>query len=180
MTTNESRPERRREPRICPKGTVLVRVDTYLIPGRIANLSRSGLRAITPITTPERLLGARVEVSFRLDGAGASWLELRGRLMRIGAGSLALALDIVPLDQFYQTYEVVLLRVCEHNEVDVALPERQVAADAPGERGDAGPAVDESRMPGGRADEHRIALADVEHPYVQPAVGLLGHGERER
>jgi len=97
MSTNESRPERRREPRISPKGTVLVRVDTYLIRGRIANLSRSGVLAITRITAPERLLGAKVELSLRLDGRGASWLELRGRVVRIGASSLAVALDIVPL-----------------------------------------------------------------------------------
>jgi hypothetical protein len=135
MTTNESRPERRREPRICPKGTVLVRADTYLIRGRIANLSRSGLLAITPITTPERLLGARVEVSFRLDGAGASWLELRGRLMRIGAGSLALALDIVPLS-FTRILDQTLSRSPRHDRslsmilVDATFARRTEMAEA--------------------------------------------------
>jgi hypothetical protein len=135
MTTNESRPERRREPRISPKGTVLVRVDSYVFRGRIANLSRSGLLAITHITAPERFLGAKVELSLRLDGGGASWLELRGRVMRIGASSIAVALDIVPLS-FARVLDQTVSRSTRHDRtlamvlVDATLARRTEMAEA--------------------------------------------------
>lgn len=99
MKTQQGRPERRRDQRISPKGTVVVRAvraDTYLVRGRISNLSRNGLAMTTRTTAPERILGARVELSLRLDDRGASWFELGGHILRIGANSLAMALVTVP------------------------------------------------------------------------------------
>lgn len=88
--------ERRSDVRITPKGAVIVRADTYIIRGRVENLSGHGLLARTRITAPERLLGAKAVVALRLDGGGASWLELSGKVLRIGSGSLAIGLEIVP------------------------------------------------------------------------------------
>ena len=96
MTSNEARPERRRTVRVSPKGTVVMHADTYVLRGRVANLSHGGLLVETRTTAPERLLGATVQVQVRLDGAGSSWLELVGRVSRIGANSLAVLLTAVP------------------------------------------------------------------------------------
>lgn len=99
MKTSEARPERRRDQRISPKGTVIVRapsVETYLLRGRIANLSRNGLSMTTRTTAPERLLGARVELSLRLDARESSWFDLGARILRINASSMAMAFDAVP------------------------------------------------------------------------------------
>lgn len=97
MTHSQNRPERRRDLRISPKGTVIVRADTYTLRGRLANLSRNGLAASTRTTAPERLLGAAVELELRLDGRDSGWLELGGKIIRIGAGSIAIALSKVPV-----------------------------------------------------------------------------------
>lgn len=88
--------ERRGNRRIAPKGTVLVRAGTYLLRGRVANLSIGGLSATTLITAPERLLHSRVEIELRFDGSERAWCELAGRLLRSGATSLAVAFDTVP------------------------------------------------------------------------------------
>lgn len=77
---------------------MFVRASTYLLRGRIADLSVGGLSATTRVTAPERLLGARVEIDLRLDGRDHGWLELRGRMQRIGANSLAVSFDNVPPD----------------------------------------------------------------------------------
>jgi hypothetical protein len=95
-TSLQARSERRRELRISPKGTVIVRADTYLIRGRIANLSHNGLAMTTRMTAPERILGAPVELSLRLDGRDSSWFELGGHIQRIGANAMAIALARVP------------------------------------------------------------------------------------
>src|SRR5690349_17641327 len=89
-------PERRGDPRITPKGAVIVGVDTYVIRGRVANLSRHGLLARTWITAPERLLGARANLGLRLDGGDADWIQLTGRILRIGSRTIAIALDGAP------------------------------------------------------------------------------------
>jgi hypothetical protein len=88
--------ERRRNRRIAPKGTVLVRAGTYLLRGRIANLSLGGLSATTVVTAPERLLTSAVEIDLRFDGSDRAWCALGGRLLRSGASSLAAAFDRVP------------------------------------------------------------------------------------
>lgn len=96
MSNHNARPERRRDLRVSPKGTVIVRADTYIVRGRLANLSRNGLSMITRTTAPERLLGRPVELTLRLDGRESSWFELSGRILRIDASSLAMALVVVP------------------------------------------------------------------------------------
>ena len=96
--------ERRRNRRIAPKGTVLVRAGTYLLRGRVENLSLGGLSATTLVTAPERLLASSVEIELRFDGSDRAWCELGGRLLRSGATSLAVAFDRVPTG-FAQTIE---------------------------------------------------------------------------
>lgn len=88
--------ERRRNRRIAPKGSVLVRAGTYLLRGRVANLSLGGLSATTVVTAPARLLGSSVEIELRFDGSDRAWCELGGRLLRSGATSLAVAFDRLP------------------------------------------------------------------------------------
>lgn len=129
MRNDESRPERRHEVRVSPKGTVIVRADTYVIRGRIENLSRSGLAARTRITAPERLLGCRAELALRFDAPDASWLELHGRILRIAACSIAMALDVVPAT-FTRIIAETQTRSHQHNRalsvvVVDATPERR-------------------------------------------------------
>lgn len=88
--------ERRRHIRLSPKGTVIVQAGSYLLRGRVCNLSLCGLLSTSRTTAPERLLGSVVEIGLRLDGGSSRWLECKGRLLRIGANSLALSLDVVP------------------------------------------------------------------------------------
>ncbi|HWO19947.1 MAG TPA: PilZ domain-containing protein [Kofleriaceae bacterium] len=96
MNHYSSRSERRRDVRVSPKGTVIVRAGSYVIRGRIANLSRGGISTTTRTTAPQRLLGSAVALALRFDSADASWLELSGRVLRIGASSIAMALSAVP------------------------------------------------------------------------------------
>ena len=96
MSNHNTRPERRRDLRVSPKGTVIMRADTYIIRGRIANLSRNGLSTITRTTAPERLIGGAVELSLRLDGRDSSWIKLSGRILRIGSNSISMALFVAP------------------------------------------------------------------------------------
>lgn len=96
MTNHNTGPERRRDPRIHPKGTVILRIGTYIIRGRVSNLSLSGIATATRTTAPERMLGSTAEVDLRLDGQGASWLRLQGHVVRINANSIALRLDSAP------------------------------------------------------------------------------------
>jgi hypothetical protein len=81
---------------VSPKGTVILRADKYVIRGRIANLSRNGLAAIIRATVPERLLGSAVALSLRFDGRDSSWIEASGRVLRIGAGTIAISLVVTP------------------------------------------------------------------------------------
>jgi CheY-like chemotaxis protein len=96
MTNDNTGQERRRDPRIHPKGTVILRTGTYIVRGRISNLSRSGVATATRSTAPERFLGGKADVDLRLDGQGATWLRLQGQIVRIGSNSIALRLDVVP------------------------------------------------------------------------------------
>jgi len=75
---------------------VLVRAGSYLLRGRVANLSLGGLSATTLVTAPERLLASFVEIELRFDGGDRAWCQLGGRLLRSGATSLAVAFDRVP------------------------------------------------------------------------------------
>lgn len=87
------RPERRRHVRICPKGTSLLRVDSYALHGRIANLGEGGMLVITDVDAPERLLGRFAAIEVRLDGGFAQWLQATGRVVRIAGGGVAVAFD---------------------------------------------------------------------------------------
>lgn len=104
--------ERRRDARIAPKGTVFVRVSTYLLRGRIANVSAGGLLATTRVTAPERLLGDRVAIELRLDGPDRGWFVLGGRVQRIGSNSLAVTFDTAA-PSFVKTVEE--LRTASHD-----------------------------------------------------------------
>ena len=97
MTDSQGgRPERRRNVRISPKGTVILRVGEYAQRGRIANVGRDGLLATTPVTVPEQHLGCNVELGLRLDGQLSEWLQISGRILRIGVTSAAIAFDVIP------------------------------------------------------------------------------------
>lgn len=85
--------ERRRHPRICPKGTSLLRVDDYALRGRIANLGEGGMLVIPDLDAPERLLGRLADAEVRLDGGFAQWLPATGRIVRIADGGVAIAFD---------------------------------------------------------------------------------------
>ncbi|MDX2090727.1 MAG: PilZ domain-containing protein [Kofleriaceae bacterium] len=90
-------PERRRDVRVAPKGTVRIVADTYNIRGRIMNLSRGGLAVRTPSLVPERLLGSKARIELRLDNPTASWFGLIGTLKRVGSQWIAVSFDAVPL-----------------------------------------------------------------------------------
>jgi CheY-like chemotaxis protein len=96
MTNHNTELQRRRDPRIRPKGTVILRIGTYIMRGRISNLSLGGVATATRTTAPERFLGNMAEVDLRLDGQRASWLRLQGHVVRIQARSIALRLDGAP------------------------------------------------------------------------------------
>lgn len=88
-----ARPERRRHARICLKGTSLLRVDSYALHGRIANLSLGGMLVIIDVDAPERLLGRLADLEVRLDSGFAQWLQATGRIVRIAGGGVAIAFD---------------------------------------------------------------------------------------
>ena len=90
------RPERRRSVRISPKGTVILRVDENDRRGRVANLGRDGLLATTDVMIAEEHLGRTIELELRLDDQLSEWLRISGRILRIGATSVAIAFDAVP------------------------------------------------------------------------------------
>jgi hypothetical protein len=113
MLTDHGAADRRNDLRVTPKGTVIVQADTYIIRGRLANLSRNGLLAITRTTAPERLLRAEIGLALRLDGTDASWLEVRGRILRIGACSIAIGFDLVP-PAFARIVEQAATRTRQH------------------------------------------------------------------
>jgi hypothetical protein len=88
--------DRRTFTRVALKGTTILRSGSFLLRGRIANLSRSGVCTNTRTTAPERLLGAQVEIMIRLDAGDSAWLECKGRVVRIGATSMAMVLEHTP------------------------------------------------------------------------------------
>ncbi len=92
----KSRIERRTASRVTLKGTTIIRSGNYLLRGRISNLSRGGVCAITRTTAPERLLRTQVEIMMRLDASDSAWLECKGRLVRIGATTMAMTLEATP------------------------------------------------------------------------------------
>jgi hypothetical protein len=85
-------PERRRHMRIYAKGTSLVRVDDYVLRGRIANLGEGGILVLAHVDGPE-LLGRLADVEVRLDGGFAQWLQATGPVVRIADGGVAIAFE---------------------------------------------------------------------------------------
>src|SRR2546423_7052977 len=96
---NEStgqRPERRRYPRIAPKGTLLAHATGHAQRGRIANLGSGGAYVLTRVTLPAKLLGATVGFEIRLDSGRAAWLRGNGNVSRIGPDGFAITFDPAP------------------------------------------------------------------------------------
>jgi hypothetical protein len=85
--------ERRRHPRIGPKGSIIFRTPGYEQPGRIANVSQSGMYILTAVTAPDHLVGCAVEIEVRLDAGKAEWLTAKGRIVRIAPEGLAMMFD---------------------------------------------------------------------------------------
>ncbi|HMG54949.1 MAG TPA: PilZ domain-containing protein, partial [Kofleriaceae bacterium] len=97
MSDQAVRKERRRDLRVSPKGTVIMHAEACTMRGRIVNLSRGGVAAITTSAAPERLLGGSASLDLRLDGRDSSWHDLRGRIVRLDGTAIAIALDAVPV-----------------------------------------------------------------------------------
>ncbi len=93
---SERRQERRQAVRVRQKGTVSIRARDYDVRGRVANVSSGGLCAITLVTVPERLLGQQTRLELRFDTQNAAWLRMTGRIVRLGATSVAIGFDNVP------------------------------------------------------------------------------------
>ena len=138
MKIFEGQAERRRDVRISPKGTAIMRIaraDPYVLQGRVANLSRGGLLIATRTTAVQRVLGERIDVSLRLDGGETNWFELGAQVMRINASSIAMSLITVPLG-FTQYIEDTVTR-SERNDrmlsiviVDATAERRSAMAEA--------------------------------------------------
>ena len=91
-------PERRKHPRIAPKGTVVVRAGEHTQQGRVVNLGLGGVLVATNVAAPSRLLGRQASVELRLDGRYAEWLRGSGKICRIGPDSFAITFeDISPI-----------------------------------------------------------------------------------
>lgn len=88
--------ERRRAVRLGAKGTVSIRARDYDVRGRLANISLGGLCAVTLVTAPSRVLARAVELEVRFDTQHAEWLRITGKILRIGATSIAVAFDDIP------------------------------------------------------------------------------------
>ena len=81
-----------------PKGTVSLRAADYEVRGRLANVCGGGLKMITLVSAPARLLGRNADIELRFDTQQATWVRLSGRVLRIVATSVAIGFDTVPKD----------------------------------------------------------------------------------
>ena len=100
-------PERRTAVRMSPKGTVSIRCHDYDVRGRLANVSGGGLCAITLVTAPERVHGRTVDIELRFDTQQSEWVQLSGRIVRVGPTSIALSFNSVP-DGFVELIDETL------------------------------------------------------------------------
>ncbi len=96
MNEGGDRLERRKGVRSSPKGTVSIRCHDYDVRGRLANVSRGGLSALTLVTPPVRVVGRTVDIELRFDTQQSAWVQMSGRILRIGPTSIALAFNSVP------------------------------------------------------------------------------------
>lgn len=135
MRSSEQRSERRKSTRTAPKGTVSFRSSDYDVRGRLANVSTGGLCANTLVTVPDRLRGRTIELEIRFDTQHGAWIQLTGRVVRIGATSIAVAFDTVP-DNFEMLVDETLTasnqrdRVISIVLVDATIERRQRMAEA--------------------------------------------------
>jgi hypothetical protein len=99
--TTGTRPERRRFPRIAPKGTLLAHATGHAQRGRIANLGSGGAFVLTRVTLPAKLLGAAIGFEIRLDSGRAAWLRGGGHVTRIVSDGFAIQFDaaIAPIQR---------------------------------------------------------------------------------
>jgi hypothetical protein len=83
------------------------------------------------------------------------------------------------LEDFHQSGDVVLVRVAEEQDVDLAREEGKVCAQAAQGQLGIRPAVDQHRGSARRLEEDGVALADVEHGHMQQAVWPRPYRDRE-
>ncbi|MEO7092196.1 MAG: PilZ domain-containing protein [Polyangiales bacterium] len=93
---SERRVERRQSVRVSAKGTVSIRANDYDVRGRVGNVCSGGVSVVTLVTAPERVLGRNIDVELRFDTQQSAWIHLPGRILRIGATSIAIGFDSVP------------------------------------------------------------------------------------
>ena len=86
-------PDRRRHPRIEPKGTVTLHALGNTHRGRLLNIGPGGMCVATEVSLSERLLGRSVDLELRFDGALAAWQRLTGRVSRIAAADAAVVFE---------------------------------------------------------------------------------------
>jgi hypothetical protein len=101
---------------MAPKGTVSFRSSDYDVRGRLANVGIGGLCATTLVTVPDRILGRTIELEIRFDTQHGAWIQLTGRVLRIGATSIAVGFDAVP-DNFDKLLDETLTASLQRNRV---------------------------------------------------------------
>ena len=102
MLETHDRDERRRATRTCLRGHVLFEGRAparEVAPGALIDLSTTGLRARLSGRRPRYLAGDRVALSVRLAGGDGRWRVCRGRVVRLDAGEIAVALDRAPVSE---------------------------------------------------------------------------------
>jgi CheY-like chemotaxis protein len=85
---------------------VIIQAGDHAQRGRLANLGGGGLLATTEVTASERMLARKVDLELRLDSQASEWLRLTGRILRIGANSVAVGFDSVP-DSFERLFDQI-------------------------------------------------------------------------
>jgi hypothetical protein len=88
--------ERRSSIRISPKGSVILSAGAQQHHARISNISRDGMLAQVATALNGELADRDVDVKLRLDGAGAEWLALAGRVVRVDDCTVAISFTTVP------------------------------------------------------------------------------------
>jgi hypothetical protein len=127
--------DRRRSIRIEPKGSVIVHVGPHAQRERIINLSLGGLLASATADLPTHQLGCSVDMELRFDGRHAEWLQVSGRIVRVGPEGIAIAFD-GPLPELARVIDEMSTasharrRVMSVILADADLPRRSVLASA--------------------------------------------------
>ena len=96
--------------------------------------------------------------------------EARVGRVRVVASGVEDQSHLIALERCQQAGHVILVRVREDHRVDLPPPPRKTFAEASEQEVGIRPPVDERRGAGGRDDQDRIALPDVQHDEVGPAV----------